>query len=50
VTYILRKDGDYVHEVIVGRNGGPTREIGVSGLANGIFLLACSPTRPPGRA
>ena len=38
MTYILRKDGDYVHEVIVGRNGEPTREIGVSGLANGIFL------------
>jgi hypothetical protein len=38
LTYIFGKDGDYVHEVIVGRNGMPTREIGVSGLANGIFL------------
>ena len=38
LTYILRKDGDYVHEVIVGRKSGPTREVSVSGLANGIFL------------
>ena len=38
LTYILKKDGDYVHEVIVGGDGLPTTEIGVSGLPNGIFL------------
>lgn len=39
MTYIFEKDGDYVHEVIVGSKGGrPTREIAVSGLPNGIFL------------
>ena len=38
MTYILRKDGDYAHQVIVGVKGLPTREVGVSGLPNGIFL------------
>ncbi len=38
VKYIFRRDGDYVDQVIVGRKGMPTKEIGVSGLANGIFL------------
>jgi hypothetical protein len=38
LTYISQSDGDYVDEVIVGRKGLPTVEIGVSGLANGIFL------------
>jgi hypothetical protein len=38
MTYIDGKDGDYVDEVIIGRRGLPTREISVSGLANGIFL------------
>lgn len=38
VTYILKKDGDYAHEVIVGGEGLPTTEISVSGLPNGIFL------------
>jgi hypothetical protein len=49
MTYIFRRDGDYVHEVIVGRKGMPTKEIGVSGLANGIFLprlLAYAAGRP----
>jgi hypothetical protein len=38
MTHILKSDGDYVHEVIVGRKGMPTMEIAVSGLPNGIFL------------
>jgi hypothetical protein len=33
-----KRDGDYAHEVIVGDEGLPTREIAVSGLPNGIFL------------
>lgn len=40
LTYIGDKDGDYVHEIIVGRKGGPTEEISVAGLANGLFLPA----------
>lgn len=40
MTYIGDKDGDYVHEIIVGRRGEPTEEISVSGLANGLFLPA----------
>jgi hypothetical protein len=40
LTYIDDKEGDYVHEVIIGRKGQPTAEIGVSGLTNGIFLPA----------
>jgi hypothetical protein len=38
MTYIDGRDGDYVDEVIVGIRGLPTREISVSGLANGIYL------------
>jgi hypothetical protein len=38
MTYIDRNDGDYVDEVIVGVRGLLTREISVSGLANGIYL------------
>jgi hypothetical protein len=38
LTYIGGKDGGYAHEVIIGRKGQPTQEIGVSGLPNGIFL------------
>jgi hypothetical protein len=41
-------DGDYVYEIIIGRKGQPTEEVGVSGLANGIFLpvlLACAAGR-----
>jgi hypothetical protein len=38
LTYIDRKNGDYVKEIIVGRKDGPTEEVGVGGLPNGIFL------------
>lgn len=38
MTYAGRTDGDYVHEIIIGSKDRPTEEIGVSGLANGIFL------------
>ena len=40
MTYINSKYGDYVHEIVVGRKGGETEEIRVSGLPNGIFLPA----------
>ena len=38
MTYACRTDGDYVHEIIIGSKDRPTEEIGISGLANGIFL------------
>ena len=38
MTHIASVDGDYVYEIIIGRKGQPTEEVGVSGLANGIFL------------
>jgi hypothetical protein len=38
MTHIGAKNGDYVHEIIVGRKGLPTEEIRIDGLANGIFL------------
>ena len=40
MTYINPKDGDYVHEIVVGRKGRATEEIRVGGLPNGIFLAA----------
>jgi hypothetical protein len=40
LTYIGEREGDYVHEVIVGRKGQPTEEVSISGLANGLFLPA----------
>ena len=38
MTYIANVDGDHVYEIIIGGKGKPTEEVGVSGLANGIFL------------
>ena len=38
MTHIASVDGGYVYEIIIGRKGQPTEEVGVSGLANGIFL------------
>jgi hypothetical protein len=46
ITYIHSKDGDYVHEIGVGREGRETEEIGVAGLPNGIFLPPCCTMRP----
>jgi hypothetical protein len=40
MTYIDSKNGDYVHEIVVGRKGRETEEIRVAGLPNGIFLPA----------